>query len=69
MKTNNWINLDHHEYVALDLDDGRRLELRKGDTLILSVDYATIKQKDGCDVMIPSIKIAQIIKKLKARYL
>jgi len=69
MKTSNWLNLDHHEWVAVDMIDGRRLELNKGDQLIMEVDSITIKRKDGIDFILPAIQVAQIIKKLKDRYL
>lgn len=69
MKHSNWLNLDHHEFVAVDLEDGRRLELQKGDKLILSVDSITLRLASGVDYIIPTVKVSQIIKKLRKRYL
>lgn len=69
MKITNWLNLDHHEFVIVDMIDGRRLALKKGDSLLIAVDSVMIKQKNGADLILPSIQVAQIIKKLKVRYL
>lgn len=65
MKTTSWLSKDHHEYVALDLMDGRRIELDRGDKLLLAVDSITVKQKDGFDIIYPAIQVSQIIKKWK----
>lgn len=69
MKINNWLNLDHHEYVAIDLADGRRIELKKGDKLLISVESVYVTLKDGVSHIYPAIQVTQIIKRLKRRYL
>ena len=69
MKTNNWLNLDHHEYVGVDLIDGRRVELKKGDKLLISVDSVAVQSKDGTAIIFPAIQVSHIIKKFKSRYL
>lgn len=69
MKDTGWLSLDHHQWLAIDLIDGRRIELSKGDRLLVSVESTTLKQKDGIDIIYPNIQVAQIIKKMKDMYI
>lgn len=69
MKTNNWLNLDHHQYVAIDLEDGRRIELEKNEKLILSPDSVSILNSvTGECTIFPAVKVSQILKKYRKRY-
>ena len=69
MKTNNWMNLDYHEYVTIDLIDYRRIELEKGDNLLISSDSVCIQQKNGYSVIYPAVNVIQIMKRLKPKYI
>ncbi len=69
MKTDNWLNLDHHEYVVVDLVDGRRIQLEKGDKLLTAIDGVMIRAKNGDDVLYPAVQVVQILKRYKKRYL
>lgn len=65
MKTKNWLNLDHHAFVVIDLMDGRRIKLNAGDRLIMAVDSVCVQTAKGVTYMFPSVQVAQIIKKDK----
>jgi hypothetical protein len=68
MKQANWLTLDLHEWVRIDFEDGRRIELAEGDGLLFAWDSVMVKTSDGVDYIYPMTKVAQIIKKYKKQY-
>lgn len=68
MINSNWLNLDHHEFVCIDFDDGSRLELSEGDKLLIAIDSVMVKTKEGVDYIFPVVRVQQIIKKYQDKY-